>query len=34
LYTPLLFPIRATCPAYLILFEIITRKVLLMLYVN
>ena len=28
LYTSLLYPIRATCPAYLILLELITRKIL------
>ena len=28
LYTPLLLPIHATCPAYLILLDLITRKIL------
>jgi hypothetical protein len=28
LYTPLLSSIRATCPAYLILLDLITRKIL------
>jgi len=28
LYTPLLFPIRATCPAHLILSDFITREIL------
>ena len=28
LYTPLLFPIRATCPAHLILLDFITRTIL------
>ena len=27
LYTPLLFPTRATCPAYLILLDFVTRKI-------
>jgi hypothetical protein len=32
LYTPLLFPIRATCPAHLILLSFITRTILVEKY--